>query len=138
MTISNINRTGKTQTCIHNKYGLIERAPGKSFFYIIPPGEARKQAGNRIDCQQVLQNSIPEELVRSRCEQRRKRTKGRRCSECLRIHPPSEFVGTLCRGCYCGCGTLEEELQDLRRSYKERETYKRDESFFDEIHAADG
>lgn len=122
MTIANINRTGATQVCIHNRYGRIERAPGKSEFLELPRSRAVDRPG--VVYMWVDQATIPESLVR-RHRRTRRTPKTKRCTGCLTVHPVTEFVGTLCRGCFCGCGTLEEELADLRRDFASRDSVLR-------------
>jgi len=111
MPLAITNRTDKIQWCFHNRYGRLERRPGESQFRTIPHGSARPP---RSELQRVLPEAIPAELIRDAAN-----TGGvRRCGECLTVHPVSEMVRGLCRGCFCDCGTLESELRGIRREYK--------------------
>jgi hypothetical protein len=109
--IAATNCTCKIQWCFHNRYGRLERAPGESKFRTIPHGSPRPP---RSALQRVLPEAIPAELIRDAVGTGRVG----RCRDCLTVHPMTEMVGGLCRGCFCDCGTLDTELRAIRREYR--------------------
>lgn len=129
MALDNYNRTNKIQYCVTGKYGRIERKPGKHWFYVIMPSELKTRTTNR-EFQAVMQEVVPDAWIRRRVESRKKMY---RCAECSGLFVRSEMADGLCRGCYCGEGTLEEELQRLRHTFKHSDVWQRDISVFDDM-----